>query len=60
VTDAGAPARTLSVDDLKAALDAGPRMPAQQIVEQLGALAVGSEGMRPRDDIAILALRARG
>jgi len=60
VTDAGAPARMLSVADLKAALDAGPRAPVQQIVEQLGALAVGTEGRPPRDDIAILALRARG
>ena len=32
----------------------------QQIVERLTALAVGKEGTPPRDDIAVLALRARG
>jgi serine phosphatase RsbU (regulator of sigma subunit) len=60
VTDARAPIRVLGVRDLKAALDAGPHAPAQDIVERLGALAVGDDGVPPRDDIAILALRARG
>ena len=36
------------------------RTPAQRIVEQLTALAMGKEGTPPRDDIAVLALRARG
>jgi PAS domain S-box-containing protein len=60
VTDARAPVHTLSARDLKAALDTCPRAPAQDIVEHLGALAVGDDGVPPRDDIAILALRARG
>ena len=33
---------------------------AQRIVEQLAALAMGKDGTPPRDDIAVLALRARG
>ena len=60
VTDARAPVRVLSAEDLKSALASGPRAPAQRIVEHLGALAVGKDGVPPRDDIAILALRARG
>ncbi|HWT23993.1 MAG TPA: SpoIIE family protein phosphatase [Solirubrobacteraceae bacterium] len=60
VTDAGAPDRLLRTEDLAAALTSGPREPAQRIVEHLGAVAVGKDGAAPRDDIAILALRARG
>jgi hypothetical protein len=33
---------------------------AQRIVEQLATLAMGGEGTPPRDDVAALALRARG
>jgi PAS domain S-box-containing protein len=60
VTEARAPARVLEEEDLRAALAAAPGGSAQRLVEQLGALAVGKEGTPPRDDIAILALRARG
>jgi serine phosphatase RsbU (regulator of sigma subunit) len=60
ITEARAPARVLEEEDLRAALAAAPGGSAQRLVEQLGALAVGKEGTPPRDDIAILALRARG
>jgi serine phosphatase RsbU (regulator of sigma subunit) len=59
VTEARAPDRVLEPDQLRAALAAAPRAPAQRVVEHLAAVAVGKEGEPPRDDIAILALRAR-
>jgi serine phosphatase RsbU (regulator of sigma subunit)/PAS domain-containing protein len=60
ITEARAPARVLTPEDLQDALRAIPAGSAQRIVEQLAALAMGKEGTPPRDDIAILALRARG
>jgi PAS domain S-box-containing protein len=60
ITDARAPERVLGPDELHAALRAIPAGSAQRVVEQLAALAVGKEGTPPRDDIALLALRARG
>ena len=48
-------------EDLRAALRTQRRRTRRsEIVERLAALAVGKEGTPPRDDIAILALRARG
>jgi PAS domain S-box-containing protein len=58
VTDARAPDRVVEPAELEAGLAAAPDAPAQAIVEHLAALAVGKEGTPPRDDIAILALRA--
>jgi PAS domain S-box-containing protein len=60
VTEARAPKRILTQDDLVTALRSGPRAPAQRMVEHIAARAVGKDGVPPRDDIAILALRARG
>ncbi len=60
ITEARAPERILGDAELLAALAAVPPGSAQRIVEQLAALAVGKEGTPPRDDIALLALRARG
>jgi serine phosphatase RsbU (regulator of sigma subunit) len=60
ITEARAPARVLEQEDLRAALSAVQPATPQRIVEQLAALAVGKEGTPPRDDIAMLALRARG
>jgi serine phosphatase RsbU (regulator of sigma subunit) len=60
ITDARAPERVLEPQQLHDALRAIPAGSAQRIVEQLAALAVGKEGTPPRDDIAVLALRARG
>ena len=60
ITEARAPQRILDTSDLLRALGAIPPGSAQRIVEQLAALAVGKEGVPPRDDIALLALRARG
>ena len=60
ITDARAPERVLEPEDLHAALRAPSARSAQRIVEQLAALAVGDRGTPPRDDIAVLALRARG
>jgi serine phosphatase RsbU (regulator of sigma subunit) len=59
VTEARAPERVLEIEDLHAALRKAPDS-AARIVERLAALAVGKEGTPPRDDIAILALRATG
>jgi PAS domain S-box-containing protein len=59
ITDARAPERVLEPEQLHDALRAIPAGSAQRIVEQLAALAVGKEGTPPRDDIALLALRAR-
>jgi serine phosphatase RsbU (regulator of sigma subunit) len=60
ITDARAPEHVLEPDDLRAALGAMHGDSCQRMVEQLAALAVGKEGVAPRDDIAVLALRARG
>ena len=60
ITEARAPERVLEPEQLHDALRAVPAGSAQRIVEQLAALAVGKEGTPPRDDIAVLALRARG
>jgi serine phosphatase RsbU (regulator of sigma subunit) len=59
ITEARAPARVLSQEDLHAALSAMPADSCQRIVERLTALAMGKEGTPPRDDIAVLALRVR-
>ena len=59
ITEARAPHRVLEAEDLHAALRAVAPPSAQRIVEQLAALAVGKEGTPPRDDIAVLALKAR-
>ncbi len=60
ITEARAPQRVLSPEDLHKALRNVPAGSAQRIVTQLAALAMGKEGTPPRDDIAVLALRARG
>ena len=60
ITEARAPERVLEPADLRAMLRGTRGQPAQRIVEQLAALAMGKEGTPPRDDIAVLALRARG
>jgi serine phosphatase RsbU (regulator of sigma subunit) len=58
ITDARAPERVLEPEQLHDALRAVPAGSAQRIVEQLAAVAVGKEGTPPRDDIAVMALRA--
>jgi serine phosphatase RsbU (regulator of sigma subunit) len=60
ITEARAPARVIEPEELHDALRAIAPGSAQRIVEHLAALAVGKEGTPPRDDIALLALRARG
>jgi serine phosphatase RsbU (regulator of sigma subunit) len=60
ITEARAPERVIEPQALHDALRAIPAGSAQRIVEQLAALAMGKEGTPPRDDIAVLALRARG
>jgi serine phosphatase RsbU (regulator of sigma subunit) len=61
ITEARAPEHVLSLEELYRALAAMPDdAPSQRLVERLTALAVGKEGTPPRDDIAVLALRARG
>jgi serine phosphatase RsbU (regulator of sigma subunit)/PAS domain-containing protein len=60
ITEARAPERVLETSDLIAALAAIRPPSAQRIVEQLAALAMGKQGTPPRDDIAMLVLRARG
>jgi len=60
VTEARAPARVIEPADLRAALAAIPPGSARRIVERLAALAMGKEGTPPRDDVALLALRAIG
>jgi GAF domain-containing protein len=60
ITEARAPQRVLEPDDLRRALSGMPGDSARRIVERLTALAMGAEGTPPRDDIAVLALRARG
>jgi serine phosphatase RsbU (regulator of sigma subunit)/PAS domain-containing protein len=59
ITEARAPERMLEQEELHAALRALHPVTARGIVEHLAALAVGKEGTPPRDDIAVLALRAR-
>jgi len=59
ITEARAPARVIEPEELHGALRGIAAGSAQRIVEQLAALAVGKEGTPPRDDIAVLALRAR-
>jgi serine phosphatase RsbU (regulator of sigma subunit) len=58
ITEARAPERVLSPEDLRRALSAMPGDSSQGIVERLTALAMGTDGTPPRDDIAVLALRA--
>jgi serine phosphatase RsbU (regulator of sigma subunit) len=60
ITEARAPDRVLEQAALHGALCGVQPPTAQRIVEQLAALAVGKEGTPPRDDIAVLALRAVG
>jgi GAF domain-containing protein len=60
ITEARAPARVLGPEELLAGLSAMAADSAQRIVQQLTAMAVGGDGTPPRDDIAVLALRARG
>jgi serine phosphatase RsbU (regulator of sigma subunit) len=60
ITEARAPDRVLEPGALHDALRGVHPATPQRIVEQLAALAVGKEGTPPRDDIAVLALRARG
>jgi serine phosphatase RsbU (regulator of sigma subunit) len=60
ITEARAPERVLTPDELHAALSAMGAESSQRIVQQLTAMAVGGDGTPPRDDIAVLALRARG
>jgi stage II sporulation SpoE-like protein len=54
--DARAPGTTLSPDDLAAALEAGPSLPADAVVHRLHAYAL-PDGAHGRDDIAIVCLR---
>ena len=60
ITEARAPSRVLEPEELHRALSAIDAESAQGIVDELTAVALGSEGTPPRDDIAVLALRARG
>ena len=60
ITEARAPVRMLQAADLHAALRDAPADSAQRMVERLAAVAMGKEGTPPRDDIAVLALRATG
>jgi serine phosphatase RsbU (regulator of sigma subunit) len=60
ITEARAPERVIEPEELNRALGAMPADSSQRIVERLAALAMGSEGTPPRDDVAVLALRARG
>jgi PAS domain S-box-containing protein len=54
--DARAPSTTLGPDDLAAALEPGPPLPADAVVRRLHAYAL-PEGAPGRDDIAIVCLR---
>ena len=60
ITEARAPERVIEPEELQRALSAMPADSSQRIVERLAALAMGAEGTPPRDDVAVLALRARG
>ncbi|MDX6697346.1 MAG: hypothetical protein QOE65_743 [Solirubrobacteraceae bacterium] len=57
VTDAGAPARILSTADVEGVLRESRGMSAARIAERLEHAA--TEGVEPRDDVAILVLRVR-
>ncbi len=59
LTEAGAPERIWSDDDLAAAAAASAGRPAAGIVQQLVDAALGPVPL-PRDDVAVLALRALG
>ena len=48
------------MEELRDAVARGPGHSAQALVEHIAAVAVGKEGTPPRDDIAVLALRALG
>ena len=60
MTEARAPEHMLDPDDLHAALAALPDGSAQALADGLVAAALRGEPAPPRDDIAVLALRARG
>jgi serine phosphatase RsbU (regulator of sigma subunit) len=60
ITEARAPARVLTEEELRRAVARGPGGSAQALIEHVAAIAVGKEGTPPRDDMALLALRARG
>jgi serine phosphatase RsbU (regulator of sigma subunit) len=57
LTEAGAPRRVWTPEQLDAAVARGRRGTAQEIVERLAHEALGDEP--PRDDLALLALRVR-
>ncbi len=60
ITEARAPERVLEPEDLHRALSAMRAESSEAIVEELTAVALDSDESPPRDDIAVLALRARG
>ena len=60
ITEARAPERVVSEEELRAAVARDPGGSAQALIEHVAAVAVGKEGTPPRDDMALLALRARG
>ena len=60
ITEARAPERVISEEELRDAVARGPARSAQALVEHVAAVAMGKEGTPPRDDIAVLALHARG
>ena len=60
VRHARAPDRVLEVSDLSRALAGLEPATADRIVEELLAVALGGDPAPPRDDIAVVALRARG
>jgi serine phosphatase RsbU (regulator of sigma subunit) len=60
ITEARAPEHVLEPEALHRALSAIPADSSEGIVEALTAVALRGESTPPRDDIALLALRARG
>ena len=60
VTEARAPEHMLGPDELHAVLGALPDGSAQALADGLVAAALRGDPAPPRDDIAVLALRARG
>jgi serine phosphatase RsbU (regulator of sigma subunit) len=60
ITEARAPERVLEPKDLHRTLAAMRAATSEGIVEELTAVALDGDGTPPRDDIAVLALRARG
>ena len=58
--DAGAPTRLIGFEQLVVRLAGAPGRTAQEIVDDLERAAKEASGGRPRDDIAILALRVSG